>query len=299
MVTDSRTDSVLKHLGEPINPGQAKDIMEYFPLGEQVHYFPEYQKDLTMESVVLGYKINSHTVYSLNQLEIVSNSAGQGVITLYDGDQTHKIEHIEQFGLLVPCNAGEEYQLSYPDKASLGNTGQFRNGNAITLVARYQNRGVIMLETMVHEALAPKSGVYRGHMLACLNVLSTTLEFSEQRTHHRVTTNTPVTLQITEHGDIHACMLNNYSEVSVQITFNPEQALAQQLKSGQSATLTIKLGDLYKTFIIGTQVVRVNSNSAVLDLVEIIKNGEAQRFQLMDALAIKANLLQTVNPGLV
>ena len=299
MVTDSRTNSVLKHLGEPINPGQAKDIMEYFPLGEQVHYFPEYQSDLTMESVVLGYKINSHTVYSLNQLEIVSNPSGQGVITLYDGDQTHKVEQIEQFSLLVPCNAGEEYQLSYPDKASLGNTGQFRNGNAITLVARYQNRGVIMLETMVHEAMAPKSGVYRNHTLACLNVLSTTLEFSEQRTHHRLATNTRITLQIAGSTDIHDCMLSNYSEVSVQITFNPEQLLASQLKSGDHATITIKLGSLYKTFIIGTQVMRINKNSAVLDLVDIIKNGEAQRFQLMDALAIKANLLQTVTPDIL
>ena len=272
-----------------------KDIVGYFPIGESVTYYPEFQASMTMQTIVLGYEINGYIIYSQNQLEILTSTKGNSFITLHVEDKEHEFKHIDTFCILLPGKAGEEYKLNYLSKASLGSRGQFRNGNAITLITRHHSRGMIMLETQVRESHIPKTGVYRSHQLVMLDTGNFALEYSEQRTHHRLATRVPVHIQQPHSNEQHACMLANYSEVHLQIKFNSDDTIAKLIKAGSSVTLTIKLEHLHKTFIVGGIIMRKQKDSAIFTMQEVFDGNQPRSFALMDALDIKACLLQ--HPG--
>lgn len=280
-----------------VNIKQLKEIVSYFPIGDRVKYFPEYQPEMTMESIVLGYEINGHLVYTQNRLDILHNAEDKGRITLHIDNQDLEFTKIHSFCVLLPGKAGEEYKLNFLSKASLGSRGQFRNGNTITLIARYQERGAIMVETSVRESILPKDGYYRNHQLVLLEVLATSLEISEQRTHHRLICNMPIKLELTANQQLYNCILVNYSEVSTQIRFNPDIPVSNILKVGDHLTMTLKLDQLHRTFVIRGCVMRCSEDNIIMLLQEILVGSEFQPFELIQALDVKSSLLQY--PGIL
>jgi len=271
---------------------QLKEIVSYFPIGDRVKYFPEYQPEMTMESIVLGYEINGHIIYSQNRLDILHNAEDKAHITLHVDGQELEFNKILSFCVLLPGKAGEEYKLNFLSKASLGSRGQFRNGNTITLIARYQERGAIMVETSVRESILPKDGYYRNHQLVLLDVLATSLEISEQRTHHRLMCNMPIKLELMANQQLYNCILVNYSEVSAQIRFNPDVLPTKILAVGDRLTMTLKLDQLHRTFIIRGSVMRCCEDNIIMSLQEVLVSGEFQPFELIQALDVKSSLLQ-------
>ncbi len=271
---------------------QLDDILSYFPIGDRIHYYPEYQTNLTMQSLVLGYQINGHTVYSQNDLKIQIGSSGKSVIKLHQGNKDIELKEIGTLCILVPGKAGEEYKLNFLSKASLGSRGQFRNGNAITLVARDQERGVIELESSVRESFIPKDGYYRSHRLVLLDVIANSLKVSEQRTHHRLQTNISAKMLHAPSQTNYSCILSNYSEVSAQLKLNQPDPEAKAFRNGDRITLTLKVDQLHRTFVINGLIMRVNPQSLIITLQELMIGGEFKPFELIDALDIKACLLQ-------
>lgn len=273
---------------------QLKDIVSYFPIGDRISYYPEYQADMTMQSLVLGYEINGHIIYTQNQLEIITGRDKEGFVILHL-EEEREFSRIDSFCILLPGQAGEEYKLNFLNKAALGSRGQFRNGNAITLVARYQEQGVIVMESSVRESILPKDGYYRNHRLVKLDVIASSLEISEQRTHHRLQTNIPIKLQHNTKQQHYPCILGNYSEVSAQIRFSHDTEPSKHFKTGDQLTVTLKLDKLHRTFVIGGSVMRVNHDNLILTLQQILVDGKLKPFDLIDALDVKASLLQ--HPG--
>lgn len=274
------------------SPQQIQEIIAYFSIGEQVDYYPEYQTDLTMKSIILGYEINGHVIFARNQIEFLIGKSNAQLITVHINEKTHEYTLVTSFCLLLPGKAGEEYKLNYLNKASLGPRGQFRPGNAITMMARHQSRGIIHLETTVRETILPKSGYYRNHQLVLLEVTATSLEITEQRDHHRISTKIPIKISIQGKPQIHNCLMTDYSEVGAQISFNQNDPLAQELKSGDRFQLTLQLDELHKTFVIGGVIMRNQKERAVLSFQDIISEGSQKSFELIDALFIKSCLLQ-------
>lgn len=275
----------------PISINQLKEITSYFPIGDRVRYYPEYQPQMTMESLVLGYEINGHNIYSKNHLEILTSPEHKGRITLLLDSGYQEISKIRSFCILVPGKAGEEYKLDFLSKASLGSRGQFRNGNAITLLARYQNRGAIMVETRVRESIIPKEGYYRNHQLAMLEVLATSLEISEQRTHHRLLCNLPVALEYGTDPQRLTGLLVNYSEVSMKIQLDP-QLPAESVFPGNKIVTTITLDHPDRSFVVRGNIMKCQGDNIIVSLEEILSDGKFYPLQLMQALDIKASLLQ-------
>ncbi len=272
-----------------------KEIVSYFPIGESIDYYPEFKSNMTMRTIILGYEINGHIMHAQNQLEIIIGTRGKCFITLHSDDKEYEFSQVDSFCILLPGKAGEEYKLNFPSKASLGSRGQFRNGNAITLVNRHHVRGMVMLETHVRESVLPKTGYYRNHQMVLLDAQSSSLEYKEQRTHHRLSTHLPVKLQLSQDSESYDCVLANYSEAHLQIKYNRDEALEKLLKAGVTVILTLKLDHLYKTYVIGASILRNHKDSTVLTMREILDEGRSRNFSLMDALNIKACLLQ--HPG--
>ena len=129
-------------------------------------------------------------------------------------------------------------------------------------------------------------------MLALLEVFSPNLLFRDQRTHHRIKTRLPIQIELSEGGAAHPCLLNDYSELHAHIEFGEESKILRQLKENASIIITLKLEHSHRSFVIATNVMRKQQSSIVVAIEKISRNGP---FELMDALDIKASLLQ--HPG--
>lgn len=277
---------------DPLSIEQFKEINQHLAIGQRLDYYPEFQEHMSMQSIILGYEINGHYIYSQNQLEFSSTNSGAPKLSINSNKSSHDCLQINTFCIILPGNTGEEKKLDYPSKASLGRRGQFRNGNNITLVARQTEHGVITLESSVRESLQPKDGYYRGHMLTLLEIFSPDLLFRDQRTHHRIKTRLPIQVQISEKEAAHPCLLSDYSELHAQIQFGEDSSLLQQLKENQAIIVTIKLEQSRRTFVISARIMRKQRSSIVINMEKTQRNGVFEDFELIDALDIKASLLQ-------
>ncbi len=275
----------------PLSVADLVELTDCFPIGNRVDYFPEYQPQMTMQSIILGYEINGHLVYRQNQLESLTTQQ-RGQITLHSEEKQHTYSTVNSFCLIVPAKAGEEGKLNYPSKAALGSLGQFRNGNAISLTARYKNSGVVTVECNVRESHQPSEGVYRGHRLAMLEVVATSLEMKEQRTHHRLLTNVPVIIDALPALGGQEAFLVDFSELSVQIEVTPESPLLATAEAGVHINFSLKLEHPQRTFVIGGQIIRKSGTHIIVTMQEILEQEEFRPFELMDALDVKACLLQ-------
>jgi hypothetical protein len=277
---------------DPISISKIKKLIEHFPIGERIDYYPEYQENLLLPSIILGYEINGHPIYSKNQIRFGSTKSGTEQLTLVFSDSQHDCLKINTFCIILPGNAGEENKLDYPRKASLGKLGQFRNGNSITLVARGEDHGVVSLDSQVRESVQPKEGFYRGHLLTLLQVFSPQLSFRDQRTHHRIKTRLPLKLQLSIEEPFHTCLLMDYSELHAQVEIGNNPQLLDQLKPQRRIIISMKLEHSRRTFVISAEVVRKQNSTIIIVMQQILNNGHFEPFELMDALDVKASLLQ-------
>jgi len=276
----------------PLSVEQIKDITHNFPIGGRIDYYPEYQEHMLMQSIVLGYEINGLRIYSQSHLTFNSTGTGTPKLSINTENDHQDCLQASNFCLMLPGNTGEENKLDYPSKASLGRRGQFRNGNNITLITRQSDQGVVTLESSVRESIQPKDGYYRGHMLAMLEVFSPELLFRDQRTHHRIKTRLPIQIQLNKDSTPQPCLLSDYSELHAQIEFGEDSELHSQLKENTPLILTIKLEHSHRTFIIAANIMRKHPHSIVITMEKIFNNGSFEPFELIDALDIKASLLQ-------
>lgn len=280
---------------DPLSIEQIKDIYYNFPIGTRVDYYPEFQEHMLMQSIVLGYEINGHHIYTQNQLKFTSTATGTPKLSINTANDHLDLLQASNFCLILPGNTGEENKLDYPSKASLGRRGQFRNGNNISLIARHSDQGVVTLESCVRESIQPKDGYYRGHTLALLEIFMPELLFRDQRTHHRIKTRLPIQIQLKQGDKPHPCLLSDYSELHAQIEFSEDSEIFNHLKEGDTAILTLKLEQSHRSFVISANIARKQQNSVVIAMKKILTNGDFKAFELIDALDIKASLLQ--HPG--
>lgn len=277
---------------DPISISKIKEITNHFPIGERIDYYPEYQEHILLPSIILGYEINGRPVYSQNQLKFTTTKSGAEQLSIITGDGQHDCIQANSFCMMLPSNAGEENKLDYPSKATLGKRGQFRNGNNITMVARGVDHGVVTLESHVRESIQPKEGFYRGHMLALLEVFTPELNFRDQRTHHRIKTHLPIKIQLSVEEPFHSCLLADYSELHAQIEIGDNPELLKQLKPQRNIIISMKLEHSHRTFVIAAEVMRTQNSNIIIIMQQILNNGRFEPFELMDALDVKASLLQ-------
>jgi hypothetical protein len=275
---------------KPMDGVKLIDLMQYFPIGCGVRFYPEFQKDIVLQSIVIGYGINDYVIYSHN--DIKSQFGGnRHTVLLNDDGKTIALKNIESFCFLLPHIEGIDSRLDYDRRAALGPGGPFRNGNAITLMSSFVDRGAPQVDTTVRRKTILHDQYYANQEVVILDVLPETFVIIDRREHYRLVTRVPITMRFADHDESHQCTLLDFSDQHLKLKFDDEQtsALATQDKS---VVITIGLGNQPKTFILSGTIFRKHSDSCVIALDGILKGSHFVDIDTLDILDVRANLLQ-------
>lgn len=271
---------------EPLTVPQVHELIQHFPIGEKVRYYPEFQKDAALDTLILGYGINGFFIYSPMKIR-----STPGVLRLFTGDEHKLITELESFCLLIPFNPDDENKRGYVHRAELGPHGPFRRLNSITLTANAETGILCSIDTRVRKIMPVSTGIYAGHQVVLLDIIPSTLALTDQRQHYRVFTQIPAMLSLRDGGS-YACTLQDFAEQSVQLKLDESDDELDTLTEFRRLTLRFDLGSEQqpKVFELGGSLYRKSGDSMVMTLQGIYKNGKLENLDLVDILDIKASL---------
>lgn len=287
--TESQNSTVPKG---PVSIAKLTELFRYFPLGEKIRYYPEYQKEGALETLVLGYAVNEQLVFSPVDIRCQQDGDRDVLRITVDGHE-RLVDEVDNFSLLIPFNQEDENKRDYGRRAELGPRGPFRRRNIITLMACSTGGTLSHLDTEVRKILPLNSGIFAGHEVVVLDVLPDTLQLTDQRQHYRLQTELPATLSIRD-GDTHECTMLDFSEGSVRLQFDEVTADIASLTEFRHLKLEFVVGveGNGKSYALDGVMYRKAENRLVMKLRGIYKDGKAHSLGLVDILDIKASLLQ-------
>jgi len=278
--------------GEPLSFAKLTELFRYFPLGEKIRYYPEYQKEGALETIVLGYSVNDQFIFS--PVDIRCQQDGErDVLRLTVDGQESLVQEVESFSLLIPFNQEDENKRDYGRRAELGPRGPFRRHNIVTLLACSTGGTLSNLDTKVRKVMPLSSGIYAGHEVVVLDVMPSSLKLTDQRQHYRLQTELPASLTIRD-GETHGCTLLDFSEGSVRLLFHELTADIMALSEFRRLKLDFCVGENGggKSYSLDGVMYRKTDDRLVMKLQGIYKNDKPVSLGLVDILDIKASLLQ-------
>ncbi len=277
---------------EPLSIAKLTELFRYFPLGEKIRYYPEYQKEGALETIVLGYSVNGQFVFS--PVDIGCQQDGErDVLRLTVDGQERLVQEVANFSLLIPFNQEDENKRDYGRRAELGPRGPFRRHNTITLLACSTGGTLSHLDTEVNKVLPLTDGIYAGHEVVVLDVLPSSLKLTDQRQHYRLQTELSASLSIRD-GETHQCTLLDLSEGSVRLQFAEVTADIMALTEFRRLKLSfnVDVDGKGKAYALDGVMYRKTDNRLVMKLQGIYKDGKVEPLGLVDILDIKASLFQ-------
>ena len=265
------------------------EVILRFPIGKKIHCFPEFQSQLTFESIVIGYSINNALVFSLNDIYHDARENGD-VLFVKNNDGEQRFKYFKTFNIIIPDNTDDNHQLDYLRKSEIRRFA-FRNGNNLTLIADNTERGTPQVETTVTRTTIPKDGYYANNKVVYLGPNLDSLSYIDQRQHYRLRIWLPATLSISANNPV-SCHLFDFSDESVQIRFDDGDTLPVKISDNDEAVMKFQLDESSPPFIIRGNILRKNNNAVVITLNHIFKDDKFCRLDLIDKLVIKTTLLQ-------
>ena len=276
--------------GQPVPSGdQLKMLAEHFPIGRKVRYFPEYQRDIVFHTIVIAWRVNDQDLYARESILRDAEGAPQAFLV---GERKARLplERVKRLQLMVPDTTDMERSLDYIRRASLGRNGQFVRGNAITLIAATCRQGIPSVDTQVDSRILMKSGPFADNQMVLLSPDFETLAIADQRKKARVPGRIPARLYLKEDAPAVACLLGDFSDVSLRLVPAPGQALPM-LKPNDKVTVVLDLGDVASSYRLRGGVFRSAPEACVIRLRQLYKDGDYDALKTMDVLEIKTGLL--------
>ena len=267
-----------------------KMLAEHFPIGKKVRYYPEYQRDIVFQTIIIAYRVNDHYVYSREAIQ----KDGDGMpLAFLVGEKKARLplDGVRRLQLMVPDTTDMERSLDYARRATLGRNGQFVRGNTITLIAETCHRGIPSLDTQVDSRIKLKDGPYLDNQMVLLRPDFDTLRIADQRQKARVRSDLPVNLYVKEDAPPAACILGDFSDVSMRLATRPGQPGLPALRVNDKVTVVLNLGDATRTYRIRGVVFRAAADGCVVKLRQLYKDGDFSPIKTMDVLEIKTELL--------
>ncbi len=266
------------------------ELMQYFPIGGGVRFYPEFQKDIVLQSLVIGYGINDYVVYSHNDIRS-QYEGNRHTILLDDNGKYLPLKKIESFCFLLPYIDGLENSLDYDRRAALGPGGPFRAGNNVTLLSCYVDRGAPQIDTTVRRRTILNDGYYAGQEIAIIDILPNTFLVVDRREHQRLCTRVPVTIRFADHDESHHCTLLDLSNQSIRLHYDDKKT-ETLVTPGKEIIMTIGLGNQARSFVLSGKVYRKLADGCVITIDGILKGNHFVDIDKLDILEIKSNLLQ-------
>lgn len=266
-----------------------KMLAEHFPIGRKVRYFPEYQRDIVFHTIIIAWRVNDHDIYSREA--ILKDAEGTPAAFLV-GEKKARLprEKVGKLQLMVPDTTDMERSLDYVRRANLGRNGQFVRGNTITLIADTCRNGIPSVDTQVVSRMRMKNGPYADNQMVLLRPDFDTLAIVDQRQKARVQSHVPVGLYLRDDAPPVACVLGDFSDVSLRLKAAAGQAMPA-MKPNDKVVVVIDLGGPASTYRVKGAVFRAAADSCVIKLRQLYKDGEFSAIKTMDVLEIKTGLL--------
>jgi hypothetical protein len=265
-------------------------LCEHFSIGRKIRYYPEYQRDIVFQTIVIAYRLNEHYIYSREAIRFDAN--GQPVAFQVGEKKTIlTLDRVKRLQIMVPDTSDMERSLDYVRRANLGRNGQFVRGNAITLIADTCQRGIPSLETQVDSRLRPKDGPYMDNPMVLLKPDLDTLRIVDQRKNARVQGELPVHLYLQEDAPPHGCLLGDFSDMSMRLRAGPGMKAMPDMQANDKVVVVFSFGDAASTYRIRGSVFRIKPDSCVIKFRQLYKDGEFSPIRMMDILEIKTGLL--------
>lgn len=266
-----------------------KLLAEHFPIGKKLRYYPEYQRQIALNTIILAYRVNDHFIYSRDavRLDAAGNVAGFRV----GEKKILPLASLEQIHVLLPDTTEMEKTLDYFTRAELGPAGQFSKGNTITLVANSTERSIFSVDTHVYRRQIMKSGPYVDSSTVLVRLDLDSLALTDKRRKQRMAASVRADLFLGAGSPAFPCVLQDFSETSMRLRAGNDGTPMPAMATRDKATVAFGFGDAASSYRIRGKVIRHTADFCVIQLEELDRDGEFERIKMIDVVEIKSAIL--------
>ncbi len=280
--------------GLPLDILRIKMLIDFFPIGKKLRYYPEFKQEIVFDTLVLAYCVNGHFVYSADAVE----RDGDGVPTAFHSDSDSvrtPAGRLTSFQLLVPDTSDLEAKLDYDRWAQIGRGRQFTVGNCISLIANAGGKGVSTIDTVVAKPVDLAEGPYAHRPMVLLTPDFDTLAVSDQRRKSRTRLNAPVALILPEKAVSGPCLIVDISEDELRIRVRERGTPMPAMQRGDVIFIDTHTGvdEAQRRYFLKASVIRRAAETCVIRLHGQIKAGQLIALTALDLLELKAGLLNS------
>lgn len=276
---------------QTIDLDQIRTLIEFFPIGKKLNYYPEFKKEIVFDTFVVAYCVNGHFIYSAEAIERDS----QGYPTFFQigaNERRSAISGLKLFQLLVPDTSDLEMKLDYQRWSLIGRGRQFNKGNYISLISNAGGKGVSTVDTEVAKQIVLPDGPYANTKMILLTPELQTLAVSDQRRKARAKTCVPVMVAIAGGPLSGPCTIVDISDDAVRLRVRDRNTMMPAMRQGEEVILEIDLGEAKRQYTIKGSVLRRSPETCSISLKGLLKaDGKFGSFGPLDFLELKAGLL--------
>lgn len=265
-----------------------KLLVEHFPIGKKLSYFPEFLRDIVFQTFIIAYRVNGHFIYTND--EVVIDRAGFPVSFLTPAGRI-AVGQLKTFQLLLPDTTDKERTLDYFTRAELGRAGQFRTGNTITLFVETVERGIPTMDTKVDRRQVMQGGPYDDSSTILVTPDFGSLVLADRRRRQRIDAALPANLWLTADGLPFQCLLGDFSERSLRLLVSEGNQIMPPMVPGYKVIVEFDLGEAAVLYRLQGKVFRSNEEFCVVEIEHIYKFGKFEKLKMMDIVEIKTGLL--------
>lgn len=269
-----------------LDSGRICALLQYFPVGMTVHYYPEFKNNIVLETVVIGYMVNNTPVFSAQEL----TCEGEGAAARFRIRHGKTTSHLTRMALIVPAQGRNLGHLDYVRREELERTGGLSAGNNITLMAQGRQGRLPLVQTTVAKKTLVKEGPFANTPVAILDADVDSLLLSDQRAHQRLHVQVPAHIHCDKSAPV-ACIMADFTERSVRLR-GGDHGWPAHVVAGCRLVLAFRLSGRDRDTLLRGEVYRVDFNDLVLILEDIQRDGQFRRMDVIDILEIKSKLLQ-------
>jgi len=285
-------------------------VMEHFPIGFRMQYFPEYLKEKKIDTIIAAYVVNDYVIYSNKDIATIDQEDGEKGIEMHQDGDTIKLERIYEFQVLIPNI--DRLEIDFRASAVIKQEGEkvyrekkandFLRGNSITLF--YRNpalKGILQLDTEVAKKVIFQNGPYAKRKLVMLQPLLESFECIDFRRFARINTRIPVHVSLGEsrkraQGTVTEGFIQDFSERFVRVEVEQEKMqLIDSLRVGENIVLKVFLDEQESELVLKGSVFRKRKNNVIVSLRNVLKEGEFQTIDGLDEIYIKSLMLDHPN----
>ena len=275
------------------DPSQLALVLRHFPIGARLTYFPEYRRQFQFSTLILGYRINDHTLYTQDGIQL--DPDGMPRAFRIDGHTQVPLARLDRLRILLPDTSAHQGKLDYVTRAELGRDGQLRKGTAITLQARGVGRGVPTLDTVVERKETLNAGPFAGHAAVVVDPDLESMNVADKRRKPRLAAAIDAELLLDDGAatSATACRLVDFSDDTLRL--QAVLGTLPALKTGTAAAVQFAIGASDECYRVRGKVVRQSERHIVIQFAELYvpATDNYRRIDTIDILQIKTRLLNS------